>query len=220
MTKKNFSLVSQASALSNRANPKLRPLSDKGKLDRIWHDCHTADEVIDTMCPPINDQAAYPKHPGWRSHYKYNFLPLRVGAHAPHIEFRQHHGTLDSRAIVPWVYFVGSLFHLALYLDEVNLLRLVHLDDTAAVSLVDLFHTMMWTCPKPIGLVHQHESNLLDMIVYYSRKSMARGGSSRMRDSEQSWARVGRDEDGGATLTWRAVKAGEFRRRGEEVGKR
>lgn len=190
----------QASGLSNAGNPILRHLSDKAKLDRIWAECSSADEIIDTMCPAIDDRATYPNHPGWHSKYKYNFLPLRPSPAGAHIEIRHHHSTLNSTEMIHWILLIGNVIKAALHLNEPDLLRLVHYNDTRPVNLTELFVVL---CSVELGYVE-----LTDMMQYYSRRTRARGTRLRM----DSGVKFGSPVAGARKLKWRVVKAGEVRR--------
>ena len=127
-----------------------------------------------------------------KRHYKYHLEPL-LRKNDSHIEFRQHHGTLNSDEIVHWILFTGNLVELARRAGDADILRLVHYADTDSVNLLELFHTMAaWQLLTPDATA---------MMRYYCRRSMARGTRLRVKTR----LRLRRIEVGVRALTWRDV---------------
>ena len=140
-----------------------------------------------------------PQHPsGLPSFYKYNFLPdddELLGARLPHVRFYQHQGTLNAREMIYWIIFICGLFQLAGTISDSSLERLVHLNDKGDVSITELFMMMA------VGN-HDADPQLMEMIKYYTRKIMTRGGQTRKKTRLSLRAR----ETGASELVWKDLR--------------
>ncbi|MCJ1470957.1 hypothetical protein MMC07_009605 [Pseudocyphellaria aurata] len=157
-------VTQSASALSNAYNSTLKTLTTKRKLHKLWA-CGSMTELVNMMCPGA-DTANYPDHEGFKSQYRYNFVPL-LRSTKPSFQFRQHHGSLDAQEILYWVEFTANLVLLARQISEPDLLRLVHYEDKYPVNLIELFFMMI--------SFQSLSPEMQAMMDFYSRKSMARG---------------------------------------------
>lgn len=153
------------------------------------------DYLIDYVC--FHNNVRYER---WRSFYKYNLLPLLnpgpdQGNLQPHVEFRQHQGTLNATEMQHWILFVCSMVQLAECISDASLMRLVHINDRADVNIMELFLLMS---------VGQNETSndMMEMINHYSRKIMARSGPLKIHTR----LRLMGGEAGARRLAWKELR--------------